>query len=76
METPRNVMTPTRRYFLACDRLDIARHNGSIHRMNCMMVIVESLCDESAEALATDTARLMDELKDSIRQAYGKNKAA
>ncbi len=69
-------MTPTRRYFLACDRLDIARHNGSIHRMNCMMVIVESLCDESAEALATDTAQLMDELKDSIRQAYGKNKAA
>ncbi len=73
---PETVMTPTRRYFLACDRLDIARHNGSIHRMNCMMVIVESLCDESAEALATDTAQLMDELKDSIRQAYGKNKAA
>ena len=44
--------------------------------MNCMRAIVESLCDESAEALATDTARLMDELKESIRQAYGKNKAA
>lgn len=75
METPRNVMTPTRRYFLACDRLDIAKQKGSIHRMNCMMAIVEALRDESAEALTTEN-RLLDELKESIRMAYGKNKAA
>lgn len=63
-------MNETRRYFLACDRLDIAEHSrATAHRINCLRAIVEQLCDEARAVL--HESRTVDDLFDALAIAFG-----
>lgn len=68
-------MSPVRRYFLACDRLDIAEAQGKPARINRLRAIVDQLGDEAGDALADERLNrpAMHGLFASLQQAFGTN---
>lgn len=53
-------MNPTRRYFLACDRLDMARASGHEARIRRMKAINEKLEKEARAALNEKPSQVED----------------
>ena len=68
-------MTPgtlpaTRRYFMACDRLDMAIAKGtSERRIVRMQYLVEQLGNEAGDALADERERLVPEMVANLKEA-------
>lgn len=64
-------LTPTRRYFMACDRLDMAIAKGNNERRIVrMQYLVECLCDESAAALNEERERLVPDMVANLKEAF------
>lgn len=68
-------LTPTRRFFAACDRLDMAIAKGtSERRIVRMQAIVEKIGDEAADALADERERLVPEMVANLKEALNPKK--
>lgn len=67
-------LTPTRRFFLACDRLDMAIAKGtSERRIVRMQYLVEQLGNEAGDALADERERLVPEMVANLKEAFNFN---
>lgn len=68
-------MSPVRRYFLICDRIDMMCSTASQHRMNCLRAMADQIGDEAGEALADECLGMATtELFTGLAQAFGKTR--